>query len=151
MIRGNIAIPDRDPKTSRARGKKRKQPAIASAIVTPAPMKKRRLSSNGWEIADDGQEQPRRSAMVEPKRKPRTTLIFGPVPDDYEPEAHRRLVRRPTSCSARSCAALPSVTDDLPTARNTLPKDPWLCLFVWCKACFHRARRPASHHRCWPG
>jgi hypothetical protein len=30
------------------------------------------------------------------------------------------------------------VTDDLPTARNTLPKDAWLCLFVWCKACFHR-------------
>jgi hypothetical protein len=31
------------------------------------------------------------------------------------------------------------VTDDLPTARNTLPKDAWLCLFVWCKACFHQA------------
>ena len=30
------------------------------------------------------------------------------------------------------------MTDDLPTARNTLPKDAWLCLFVWCKACFHR-------------
>jgi hypothetical protein len=25
------------------------------------------------------------------------------------------------------------VPDDLPTARNT-----WLCLLVWCKACFHR-------------
>jgi hypothetical protein len=31
------------------------------------------------------------------------------------------------------------VADDLPTARNTLPKDAWLCLFEWCKACFHRA------------
>jgi hypothetical protein len=36
MIRGNIAIPDKDPKSWRAKGRKRKpQPAIASAIVTP--------------------------------------------------------------------------------------------------------------------
>jgi hypothetical protein len=43
MIRGRIAIPDVDPKTWRSRGRKRKraQPALASAIVTPAPMKKR--------------------------------------------------------------------------------------------------------------
>jgi hypothetical protein len=42
MIRGRIAIPDVDPKTWRSRGRKRKraQPALASAIVTPAPMKK---------------------------------------------------------------------------------------------------------------
>jgi hypothetical protein len=32
-----------------------------------------------------------------------------------------------------------AVTDGPPTARNTLPKDAWLCLFVWCKACFHQA------------
>jgi hypothetical protein len=30
------------------------------------------------------------------------------------------------------------MTDDLPTARNTLPTDAWLCLFVWCKACKHQ-------------
>jgi hypothetical protein len=107
----------------------------------------------------------KRSAIVEPKRKP---LI-----DDYDPEAHRRagekanelfreIVRRaakrdgPRRAGRRSPRAshgqlrsggsrrLPAsrislpVTDDLPTARNTLPKDPWLCLFVWCKACRHR-------------
>jgi hypothetical protein len=33
------------------------------------------------------------------------------------------------------------VTDDLPTARNTLPKDAWLCLFVWCEACKHQGPR----------
>jgi hypothetical protein len=27
----------------------------------------------------------------------------------------------------------------LPTARNTLPNDAWLCLLVWCKTCFHQA------------
>ena len=47
--------------------------------------------------------------------------------------------------------ALERMTDDLPTARNTLPKDAWLCLFVWCKACFHRGPGPAGDHRCWPG
>jgi hypothetical protein len=84
MMRGRIAIPDVDPKTWRAKGrKKRKQPAVASAIVTPTPMKKRRLSSNGSE----SQEQPRRSAIVEPKT--RRANIFGDVPD-YDPEAHRR-------------------------------------------------------------
>jgi hypothetical protein len=41
MMRGRIAIPDKDPKTWRSHGgKKRTQPALASAIVTPAPMKK---------------------------------------------------------------------------------------------------------------
>jgi hypothetical protein len=29
--------------------------------------------------------------------------------------------------------------DGLPTARTMLPQDRWLCLFVWCKACFHQA------------
>jgi hypothetical protein len=42
MIRGRIAIPDVDPKTWRSRGRKRKQPTLASAIVTPVPMKKRK-------------------------------------------------------------------------------------------------------------
>src|SRR5690349_1650737 len=31
------------------------------------------------------------------------------------------------------------MSDNLPTARNTLPKDAWLCLFVWCKARHHQA------------
>jgi hypothetical protein len=30
------------------------------------------------------------------------------------------------------------VTDDLATARDKLPKDAWLCLFVWCKTCRHQ-------------
>ena len=109
-----------------ARKKKRTQPALASPIVTPAPMKKRRQMT-------DGQEHPQRAAIVEPK-KARNTMLAHLI-DDYDPEAHVALARRPTSCSARSCAALRSVNDDLPTARNTLPKDAWLCLFVWCKAC----------------
>jgi hypothetical protein len=82
----SVAIPDKDPNAWRSRGKKRKQPPIASAIVTPAPMKKRRLSSNRSEMTD-GQEQPRRSEIVEPKT--RRAIILGDVPD-YDPEAHRR-------------------------------------------------------------
>jgi hypothetical protein len=71
MIRGNIAIPDKDPKTWRAKGrKKRTQQAVTSAIVTPAPMKKRR----GPVTTET------RSAIVEPKQ----------ARDDYDPEAHRR-------------------------------------------------------------
>jgi hypothetical protein len=31
------------------------------------------------------------------------------------------------------------MTGDLPTARSTLPNDAWLCLLVWCRACFHQA------------
>jgi hypothetical protein len=80
MIRGNIAIPDVDPKTWRSRKKKRTQPALASAIVTPAPMKKRRQMT-------DGQEQPQRSAIVEPKT--RRANIFGDAPH-YDPEARHR-------------------------------------------------------------
>jgi len=78
---GRIAIPDVDPKTWRSRGRKRKrtQPALASAIVTPAPMKKRRPMT-------DDQEQ--RSAIVEPKRKPKNMLAH--LIEDYDPEAHRR-------------------------------------------------------------
>jgi hypothetical protein len=73
-----------------ARPQERKQPAVASAIVTPAPMKKRRGPVMRDEQQHNGQEQPRRSAIVEPRRKPRTTLIFGPAPDDCDPEAPRR-------------------------------------------------------------
>lgn len=82
MIRGRIAIPNVDPKSWRSRGRKRKrtQPAVASAIVTPAPMKKRR-SAQVSQMADD-EDRPRRSAIVEPKRQP--------LPDEYDPEEHRR-------------------------------------------------------------
>jgi hypothetical protein len=83
MIRGRIAIPDKDPKTWHSRGrKKRKQPAVASAIVTPAPMKKRR-----GPVIQDEQLQPRRSAIVEPKRKPKNMLAHR-LNDD--PKAHHR-------------------------------------------------------------
>ena len=62
--------------------------AIASAIVTPAPMKKRRLSVAKQQMPTGGhEEQPRQSAIVEPKT--RRANIFGDVPD-YDPEAHRR-------------------------------------------------------------
>ena len=71
MIRGRIAIPDRDPKTWRSKGRKRKpQPAIASAIVTPAPMKKQRGSVD----RSDDVTGPARSAIVEPKRKPTNAM-----------------------------------------------------------------------------
>jgi hypothetical protein len=46
MIRGNIAIPDRDPKTWRAKGRKRKPaqavPTIIENVPTPAEIAKER-------------------------------------------------------------------------------------------------------------
>jgi hypothetical protein len=36
MIRGNIAIPDVDPKTWRSRGRKRKQPALVCGRIVEA-------------------------------------------------------------------------------------------------------------------
>ena len=54
---------------------------MASAIVPPAPMKKRRQMT-------DGQEQPQPSAIVEPK-KPRNTMLAHLI-DDHDPEAHHR-------------------------------------------------------------
>jgi hypothetical protein len=118
MIRGNIAIPDKEPKSWRSRGRKRTraQPALASAIVTPAPMKKRR------QMTDD-QEHPQRSAIVEPK-KPRNTMLAHLI-DDYEPGgAPSRWREGRRAVPARSCAgSLPiSVTDNLPTARTMLPQ-----------------------------
>ena len=71
MIRGRIAIPDVDPKTWRSRGRKKKrtQPAMASAIVTPAPMKKRRLSVAKQQMPTGGhEEQPRQSAIMMVRR-----------------------------------------------------------------------------------
>jgi hypothetical protein len=41
-----------------------------------------------------------------------------------------------------------AVTDNLPTARNTLPKDSWLCWSVRCKACGPAwPGGSAGHHR----
>jgi hypothetical protein len=79
VIRGNIAIPNVDPKTWRSRGRKRrKQPAIASAIVTPAPMKKRRIAIPPITCP----------VIVEP-RKPRNTMLAHLL-EDITPEEHRR-------------------------------------------------------------
>jgi hypothetical protein len=46
------------------------------------------LSETGQEATDNGQEQPQRSAIVEPK-KPRNTMLAHLI-DDYDPEAHHR-------------------------------------------------------------
>ena len=74
MIRGNIAIPDRDPKTWRAKGRKRRsQPAIASAIVTPTKVK--------------GQTG---SAIVEPKRRPSNAMLTHLPEDVTDAERNRR-------------------------------------------------------------
>jgi hypothetical protein len=58
MMKGRIAIPDVDIKTWRSRGGKRTrtQPALASAIVTPAPMKKPRLSVAKQQMPTDSHE-----------------------------------------------------------------------------------------------
>jgi hypothetical protein len=94
MMKGRIAIPGKDPKTWPSRGrKKRIQLALASAIVTPGPMKKRSPSQR-WDAdseqqqvvtpdraSDAGPTETKRSAIVEPKRK---QLL------DYDPKAHRR-------------------------------------------------------------
>jgi hypothetical protein len=89
---GKIAIPGKDPKTWRSRGRKRKrQPLTVPAIVTPAPMKKGRRvlrEETPAELAnDDSTAQPRRSAIVEPKRK--RSSAFANVPE-MTPEEHRR-------------------------------------------------------------
>ena len=63
----------------------REIPKMASAIVTPA--KPKPLSDNGYKMPD-GQDQPRRSAIVEPK-KPRNTMLSHLL-EDSDPEAHRR-------------------------------------------------------------
>jgi hypothetical protein len=87
MIRGNIAIPGKDPKTWRAKGrKKRSQPAIASAIVTPGKPKRRSSIQSEME---DGYEQPQRPAIVEPKRKPNTMLAHL-LADITDEERNRR-------------------------------------------------------------
>ena len=95
----------------RAPRKKRKGPAIVSRIVTPAPLKPLkgpviRLRDQSPEKANDkGQEQPKRSVIVEPKRK--RTSMFGDALDITSEEHQRRgdaadalfrdIVRRATS------------------------------------------------------
>jgi hypothetical protein len=71
--------------------KKRKQPPMASRIVTPAPMKKdpprhviRLRDQTPDKANDNGPEQPRRPAIVEPKRK------RGDAPDLTADEVQRR-------------------------------------------------------------
>jgi hypothetical protein len=96
----------------RAPRRKHKQPAIASAIVTPAPLKKgpsrhviRLRDQTPDKASDNGQEQPpARSAIVEPKRK-RTSVVGDapdPTPEDLKQAGDaadalwRELVRRAT-------------------------------------------------------
>jgi hypothetical protein len=73
------------------RAPRKKRPAIASRIVTPAKLKpvKGPVDRLG---ADTGNSTPGKSGkpvIVEPKRKPRSTM-FGPVPDVTEEELQRR-------------------------------------------------------------
>jgi hypothetical protein len=87
-----IVTPTYRPK--RASRKKRKKPEIANRIVTPAPMKPRKgpvirlkdqQQANDNSAADQ-QPQPKRSAIVEPKRRSR----FGGGPELTEEEVLRR-------------------------------------------------------------
>jgi hypothetical protein len=80
----------------RAPRKKRKQPAIVSRIVTPAPLKPLRgpvirLQAQVPKRTEfpPAEPQPRRSEIMEPKQKPRTS-IFSPTPDVTEEELQRR-------------------------------------------------------------
>jgi hypothetical protein len=92
MIKGSIAIPNVDPKSWRSRGRKRKpQPAIASAIVTPAPMKKRRGSViRLGEVASEAPAPPIRSAIVEPMRTPTNAMLAHLAEDITDEERNRR-------------------------------------------------------------
>jgi hypothetical protein len=98
----------------RAPRKKRKQPPIANRIVTPAPLKPLkgpviRLGAENTalpgEVAESSKlEQPKRLAIVEPKRK--RSSVFGdapnPTPEDLKQAGDkadalwRELVRRAT-------------------------------------------------------
>ena len=92
---GKIAVPDKDPKTWRSRGrKKRKQSAIAcAAIVTPPPhsaiitaAKPKRPSGASNEAAPETSH----SIIVEPKRKPNSILAHLLDHDGSEAEHRRR-------------------------------------------------------------
>jgi hypothetical protein len=78
----------------RAPRKKRKQPAIVSRIVTPAPLKPLkgpviRLEAQVPKRTEfpPAEPQPHPSAIVEAKQK--RTAVFDPAPD-HDPEAHQR-------------------------------------------------------------
>ena len=99
MIRGRIAVPDRDPKTWRSKGrKKRPQPAIASAIVTA----KVKGKGGDAELQAAKTHHPG-SAIVEPKRKTNSMLahLLGDITDeernrraDLADEMFREICRR---------------------------------------------------------
>lgn len=77
----------------RALRKKRPLSENVPTIVTPAPMKKRqrpviRLSEQ--QLNDTDQEQPRRSAIVEPKRKPGNSMLAHLLDHDGTDDEHRR-------------------------------------------------------------
>ena len=83
-----MAIVTSSYRPKRAPRKKRKGPVIVSRIVTPAPLKPIRgpvirlgTASQQWDA------EPKRSAIVEPKRK--RSSVFGAAPD-MTPEEHQR-------------------------------------------------------------
>jgi hypothetical protein len=76
----------------RAPRKKRKQPAIVSRIVEPGPLKPIKgpvIRLHDQQANDSGLEQPKRAAIVEPKRKSEAS-VFGNAPELTEEEHQRR-------------------------------------------------------------
>jgi hypothetical protein len=101
-------------------------------------MKKRRkgpVIRLSEQVAPD-QPQPRRSAIVEPKRRPNSMLAH--LLEDSTPEEHRRRGELADELF-RTIVRRASKSDWLPDARRMLPQDGWLCLLVWCTACRHQA------------
>ena len=119
MIRGRIAIPDR---------KKRKQPVMASAIVTPAPMKKR-LKGPVIRLSEEVSPQttlPHTGSTIVTPAAPKRRLAPRDIPAIIEVKPRRRhahllahcstmkgatrsigaAVTSLPSCSARSCGGL---------------------------------------------
>jgi hypothetical protein len=89
-----IVHTDYRPKRAPRKRKRQTRPENMPLIVTRAPKKQLkgpviRLKEQ-QQANDNGQEWPKRSAIVEPKRQNKTTTTFGNVPDDYDPEEHQR-------------------------------------------------------------
>jgi hypothetical protein len=81
--------PERAPR----KRKPRTYPEDMPLIVSPGPMKKRRkgpVIRLQEHQANDNAEQPRRSAIVEPKRKPNAMLTHLLDHDESEEEHRRR-------------------------------------------------------------
>ena len=85
------------PKRAPRKRKPRTYPENMPAIVTPGPVKKRRAGpvirlQEQHQANDNGAEpeQPRRSAIVEPKRKPNAMLTHRLDHDESEEEHRRR-------------------------------------------------------------